>query len=411
MTGQYTPDFSGRRELGTTEMKNNSQSLSLILPRPDRSLERYKIIGVPVVATPWQGQFSRTAFAACHIVVDPLADYDPWHSTQIDWDQTIAFREYIWGLNLGVAEAMDTAQRGMGLPWFKALELIRRTSSAAGSGSLIISGCGTDQLAPEDARTIDDVIRAYEEQMSAVEAAGSRIVLMASRALARIAKSSDDYVRVYRRILGQVRQPVVLHWLGTMFDPALSGYWGHSNPHKAMDVVSEIINENQSKVDGIKISLLDVNYELKLRKRLPEVVKMYTGDDFNYAELIAGDQQWHSHALLGAFNCIAPSASAALAKLSEGDLDGYHKILKPTEKVSRHIFVAPTQYYKAGVVFMAYLNGHQNHFIMAGGLESARSTLHLAELFRLADANGLLRDPELALRRMRLIMVSRGVEQ
>lgn len=390
---------------------NQSGGLSLNLPSPDKSISPYVLKGTPIQGAVSNATFSRTAYAAGHVVVDPLATNSPWQGSVIDWDRTLAFREYLWSQGLGIAEAMDTAQRGMGFSWPDALELIRRTSAAAGGKGLVVSGCGTDQLAVEDARSLDDVIHAYEEQITAIEAVGSRIVLMASRALARVAKGPDDYISTYRHLLSQVSQPVVLHWLGEMFDAGLAGYWGHSNIDDAMDVVCGLIEENEAKVDGIKISLLDAGHEIKLRRRLPKSVKMYTGDDFNYVELIAGDEQGYSHALLGAFDSIAPAASAALERLGTGDLEGYRKILQPTETFSRHLFAPPTQFYKTGVVFMAYLNGHQDHFTMAGGLESARSTQHLAELFRLADGNGLLHDPDLAVARMRAVMTTRGVEQ
>jgi hypothetical protein len=274
----------------------------------------------------------------------------------------------------------------------------------------VFSGAGTDHLAPENARSIDDVIRAYEEQVAAIEAVGGRIIMMASRALARVAKSADDYATVYDRILSQVRKPVIIHWLGDMFDPALAGYWGTNDLEAAMDTAVDIINRNASKVDGVKISLLDKDKEIAMRRRLDKAVRMYTGDDFNYAELIAGDEQGHSHALLGIFDAIAPAASSALVSLAAGDLDAFHDALAPTVPLSRHIFRAPTRFYKTGVVFMAYLNGHQDHFTMVGGQESARSTLHLAELFRLADQAGLFRNPDLAVRRMRDVLATRGVE-
>ena len=303
----------------------------------------------------------------------------------IDWDRTIAFREHVWDLGLGVAEAMDTAQRGMGLDWPTSLELIQRSVKAAKAkgNALVFSGAGTDHLAVEDAKSIDDVIRAYEEQIAAVEKAGGRIILMASRALAKLGRSADDYAKVYNRVLGQVREPVIIHWLGDMFDPALAGYWGTADLDKAMDTAVAIINANAAKVDGVKVSLLDKQREIDMRRRLDKNVKMYTGDDFNYAELIAGDGQGFSHALLGIFDAIAPAASYALSRLAAGDEAGFHDVLGPTVPLSRHIFRAPTRFYKTGIVFMAWLNGHQDHFTMVGGQESTRSTLHLAELFRL----------------------------
>jgi hypothetical protein len=356
--------------------------------------------------------FSRIAYAAAHVVADPLADREPWLDAAVDWDATIAFRRHLWSLGLGVAEAMDTAQRGMGMDWPNSLELIRRSLEAAKDfpGALIGCGAGTDHLAPAADVAIDDVIRAYEEQCAAVEKLGGRIVLMASRALVKAARSPDDYVRVYARILDQVKEPVIIHWLGEMFDPALDGYWGHKNHGKAMDVAIDVIASNPAKVDGVKISLLDKDKEIAMRRRLPQGVRMYTGDDFNYAELIAGDAQGYSDALLGIFDAIAPAASAALDAFTHNNAASFHDILAPTVPLSRHIFKAPTRFYKTGVVFMAYLNGLQNHFTMIGGQESTRSTLHLAELFRLADVAGCLVDPELAASRMRLVMAVRGVD-
>jgi hypothetical protein len=358
-----------------------------------------------------QPPFNRIAYAAAHVVADPLADKDPWLDSAIDWERTIAFRRHLWSLGLGVAEAMDTAQRGMGMDWPSSLELIRRSLDAAKDfpGALIGSGAGTDHLEPRAEVTIDDVIRAYEEQCEAVEKLGGRIVLMASRALVKAARSGDDYAKVYDRILSQVRQPVIIHWLGEMFDPALAGYWGDNDHMQAMEVAVDVIADNAAKVDGVKISLLDKDKEIAMRRRLPQGVRMYTGDDFNYAELIEGDSRGYSDALLGIFDAIAPAAAAALGALSRGDNRTFHDILVPTVPLSRHIFKAPTRFYKTGVVFMAYLNGLQDHFTLVGGQESARSTLHLAELFRLADAAGLLRDPELATTRMRAVMATRGV--
>jgi hypothetical protein len=356
--------------------------------------------------------FNRIAYAAAHVVADPLADADPWLDAAIDWDRTIAFRRHLWSLGLGVAEAMDTAQRGMGIDWPTSLQLIARSLDAAKEfpGALIASGAGTDHLEPGANVTIDAVIRAYEEQCAAIEKLGGRIVLMASRALVKAARTPDDYAKVYGRILGQVRQPVIIHWLGEMFDPALAGYWGENDHHKAMDVAVAVIAANAGKVDGVKVSLLDKDKEIAMRRRLPAGVRMYTGDDFNYAELIAGDPGGHSDALLGIFDAIAPAAAAALGALARGDGATFHAILSPTVPLSRHIFKAPTRFYKTGVVFMAYLNGLQDHFTLVGGQESARSTLHLAELFRLADAAGLLADADMAATRMRAAMAVRGVE-
>jgi len=355
--------------------------------------------------------FNRIAYAAVHVVADSLADQDPWLGCAIDWDRTIAFRRHLWSLGLGVAEAMDTAQRGMGLDWATSLELIGRSIEAARDhpGALLVSGAGTDHLRPGPDVTIDDVVRAYEEQCGAIEKLGGRIVLMASRALAAAARSTDDYLKVYARVLTQVQEPVIIHWLGEMFDPALSGYWGHADHHQAMEVALDVITAHADKVDGVKVSLLDADREIAMRRRLPQGARMYTGDDFNFAGLIAGDDQGYSDALLGIFDAIAPAAAAALGALSRGDEREFHDLLAPTVPLSRHIFAAPTWCYKTGVVFMAYLNGLQDHFVMVGGQESARSTLHLAELFRLADAAGLIADPDLAAARMRHVMATRGV--
>ncbi len=385
------------------------------LPSENGRLERYRMRGPRA----WNGgqasggsrRFDRIALAAAHVVADPLADVDPQLVPAIDWDSTIEFRRYLWSLGLGVAEAMDTAQRGMGLNWTNALELIQRSVAAARDvpGALVFSGVGTDQLAPSPSVTLDDVIGAYEEQIEAVEACGGRIVLMASRALAAAAKSPDDYAKVYGRILEQVREAVIIHWLGDMFDPALAGYWGRADHVAAMDVCIDIIGDHADKVDGIKLSLLDKDKEIRLRRRLPQGVLTYTGDDFNFPELIAGDAQGYSHALLGIFAAIAPAASAALEAHGRGDMERYWDIFAPTVPLSRHLFKAPTRFYKTGIVFFAYLNGHQSHFVMVGGQQSARSLLHLVEAFKLADAAGLIRDPELAVARLSTILQIHGV--
>jgi hypothetical protein len=359
----------------------------------------------------------RIAFSAAHVVADARAAIDPWLQCAVDWDATIAYRQRLWRLGLGVAEAMDTAQRGMGLDWPTSLELIRRSIDASRDvpGAFLASGCGTDHLAPDDAKSVDDVIRAYSQQMEAIEALGGRLIVMASRALARVARSPADYERVYDHVLSQARQPVILHWLGDMFDPALAGYWGSADVGAAMNTALAVIDAHAAKVDGIKISLLDKDREIEMRRRLPPGVRMYTGDDFNYAELIAGDgegahvNQRQSDALLGIFDAIAPAASAALAALGRGDEAAFHRILAPTVPLSRHIFRAPTRFYKTGVVFMAWLNGHQSHFVMVGGQHSTRSLPHLCELFRLADAAGLIEQPDLATQRMKTLLALHGL--
>ena len=393
-------------------------SQALTLPVNNDALEGYVLRGHPPVQPDKGVIFNRVAYSAAHVVADPLAAVDPWLACALDWDATIAYRQRLWSLGLGVAEAMDTAQRGMGLDWPTSLALIARSLDAAKDvpGARIACGCGTDHLNLDTVRTVDEVIAAYETQMEAIEALGGRLIVMASRALARVATSPADYERVYDRILSAARQPVVLHWLGEMFDPALAGYWGSSNVDQAMNTALGVINASPGKVDGIKISLLNKNHEIAMRRRLPAGVRMYTGDDFNYAELIAGDgvgalqNQQQSDALLGIFDAIAPAASAALAALSRGNVERYHQILEPTVALSRHVFAAPTRYYKTGVVFMAWLNGHQSHFTMVGGQQSTRSLLHLAELFRLADAANLLEQPELAVQRMRTLLAIHGVD-
>jgi hypothetical protein len=359
-----------------------------------------------------QGRFNRVAFAAAHIVHDPLAEHDPWLDQAIDWDATLAYRHHLWNLGFAVAEAMDTAQRGMGLDWPHALELIRRSVEEARKvpGAVVFSGAGTDHLAPTPDMSLAAVTAAYEEQVAAVEDAGGRIILMASRALAAAAKGPDDYLAVYGRILAQVKEPVIIHWLGEMFDPALAGYWGSSDHWEAMETCLRMLEANAARIDGIKISLLSKEKEIAMRRRLPAGIAMYTGDDFNYAELIAGDERGYSDALLGIFDAIAPAASAAFTALAAGDRARFDAILEPTVPLSRHIFRAPTRFYKTGVVFMAWLNGHQDHFTMLGGQESARSILHFTELFRLADKAGLLNDPERAVIRMQRLLAINGID-
>lgn len=355
--------------------------------------------------------WNRIAYAAAHVVADPMADIDPWVDAAVDWDRTLAFREHLWSLGFGVAEAMDTAQRGMGLDWATSLELVQRSMQIAKSGGhLIASGAGTDHLIPSADVTLDQVIAAYETQCEAIEATGSRVILMASRALVAAAKGPEDYARVYDRVLSGLNQPAILHWLGEMFDPALAGYWGNPDHDLAMDTCIGIIQANASNVDGIKISLLSAEKEIAMRRRLPPNVKMYTGDDFNYPDLIEGDDQGFSHALLGIFDPIAGAAANALTVLSAGDHSGYREAFEPTVPLSRHIFRAPTRFYKTGVVFLAYLNGHQDHFTMIGGQESTRSTLHLAQIIRLANAAGLFTDPDKVAKRARSVFETRGLD-
>jgi hypothetical protein len=374
--------------------------LSIKLPRGDR-MEDYAVREPRQFTKPAQ-PFTRKALAAAHVVADPRSTKEPWLDAAVDWDATLAYRRHLWSWGFGIAEAMDTAQRGMGLDWKNSLELIRRT--VAEGGGFVASGAGTDHL-PAGTHSIETIIAAYEEQCAAIEKLGGRIILMASRALAASATSPDDYVKVYDRILSQVKEPVIIHWLGEMFDPALEGYWGTKDHHAAMEVCLTVLRKN---VDGIKISLLDKDKEIAMRRKLPKGVRMYTGDDFNFAELIEGDARGHSDALLGIFDSIAPAASHALSALARNDASEYHEVLAPTVPLSRHIFRAPTRFYKTGVVFMAWLNGHQDHFVMVGGQQSARHLQHFAELFRLADAAGLLSDPPLACARMKQLLQVNG---
>lgn len=353
--------------------------------------------------------FSRVAFAAAHVVADALSSSDPSGPAAIDWEATLTYRRRLLDLGFGIAEAMDTSQRGMGLDWPRALELITRSLADAGPrAGQVYSGCGTDHLDPASARSFDEVVKAYLEQLHAIQKLGGRIILMASRALVRVAKSPDDYVKVYSRVLAEADHPVILHWLGDMFDPALMGYWGSPDFKPAMDTCLATIKANVKKVDGIKISLLDDGKEIVMRRLLPKSVKMYTGDDFNYPALIAGDERGYSHALLGIFDAIAPAASAALSALAKGDLKKYDALLAPTVPLSRLIFRAPTQYYKTGIVFLAWLNGHQDHFVMVNGAQAMRPLPYFTQVFKLADQARLLSDPDLAVRRMKQLLAVYG---
>ncbi len=379
----------------------------LRLPRAGGTLEPYVPRAPLALEAPPGPPRTRVAYAAAHVVADPLAGGDPTGPAQIDWEATLAFRRHLYAHGFRVAEAMDTAQRGMGLDWAATRELIRRSVAEAHAvGGRLACGAGTDQVAV--GASLDEIRAAYEEQCAFIEGEGAPVILMASRALAAAASGPDDYRELYRAILSQLGRPAVLHWLGEAFDPALAGYWGGADLDAATDVVLGVIEDNRDKVDGIKISLLDDAREVALRRRLPDGVRMYTGDDFNYPSLIRGDAHGHSDALLGIFDAIAPVAAAALHALDDGDSERYDALLAPTVALSRHIFAPPTYYYKTGVVFLAYLNGHQDHFRMVGGLESARSVVHLAELFALADQAGLLRDPDLAAARMRLVLALAG---
>ncbi|MFD8696473.1 dihydrodipicolinate synthase family protein [Kitasatospora purpeofusca] len=362
---------------------------------------RHRMSEPPRLPTATEPPAGRVVYAAAHVVADPLGDNAPGAPAAVDWDTTLAFRRHLWSLGLGVADAMDTAQRGMGLDWPATRELITRSGAEArAAGGLLACGAGTDQLAP-GAHTLPTVTAAYEEQLDVVEAAGARPILMASRALAAAARGPEDYLSVYGRIIGRAEQPVILHWLGEMFDPALAGYWGSTDLDAATATVLELIGEHADRIDGIKVSLLDADREVALRRALPAGVRLYTGDDFHYPELIRGDEHGHSDALLGVFDPIAPIAAAALHALDAGDLDRYDALFAPTLPLARHLFAAPTFHYKTGIVLLAWLAGHQDHFTMVGGAQNGRSVPHLVELFRLADAAGILPDPELAADRMR----------
>ncbi|NEA43583.1 dihydrodipicolinate synthase family protein [Streptomyces sp. SID11385] len=350
---------------------------------------------------------SRTVFSAAHVVADPYADVSADDPAAVDWDATLAFRRHLWRQGLGVAEAMDTAQRGMGLDWPGAAELIRRSAAEARAvGGRIAAGAGTDQLA---AGTLAEIRAAYEEQLALVEDAGAQAILMASRALAATARGPEDYFTLYGHLLRQAREPVILHWLGPMFDPALTGYWGAADLDAATETFLQVVAAHPDKVDGIKISLLDADREIAVRRRLPAGVRCYTGDDFHYPELIAGDEEGFSHALLGIFDPLAPLAARAVRVLDTGDVRGFREVLDPTVELSRHLFQRPTRFYKTGVVFLAWLAGHQEHFAMVGGHQSSRSLPHLARAYELADGIGLFPDPERAAHRMRALLDVYGV--
>jgi hypothetical protein len=373
--------------------------MKIALPDTNGTFSDYVLSGTPIEPVPLGRDPARIVFSAAHVVADPFTPADPSGPAVVDLEATMVFRRYLADLGLGIAEAMDTAQRGMGLDWPGALELIRRTKADL-PDALVFNGCGTDQLDPDETLSLDDVQAAYLEQAGAIQKLGGRLILMASRALARIAATPEDYVRVYSNILAECDEPVILHWLGPMFDRALSGYWGTDDFDPAMETALAVIHENAAKVDGIKISLLDKEKEIIMRRRLPGAVKMYTGDDFNYPELIAGDGDDYSHALLGIFDPLAAAVGTAVSRLEEGDKAGFRAMLDPTVPLARLIFRAPTQYYKTGVVFLAWLNGFQEHFVMLGGAQSMRPLPYFVECFKLAEQNGLLRDPELAVKRM-----------
>ncbi|MFI9763859.1 dihydrodipicolinate synthase family protein [Streptomyces sp. NPDC051963] len=389
--------------------------MTIRLPDGQGGLRTYAPRPEPLAVTPGTPFTSRTVFSAAHVVADPYADVSPDSAAAVDWDATLAFRRHLWSHGLGVAEAMDTAQRGMGLDWAGAADLIRRSSAEAKAvGGLIACGVGTDQLSVTEIGypySLDEIRTAYEEQLALVEESGSQAILMASRALAAVAKSPEDYLDVYGHLLRQATEPVILHWLGPMFDPALEGYWGSTDLDAATRTFLDVIAAHPDKVDGIKVSLLDAEREIDIRRRLPEGVRCYTGDDFNYPELIAGDEQGFSHALLGIFDPLGPLAAQAVRVLDTGDVAGFRGLLDPTVELSRHLFQTPTRFYKTGVVFLAWLAGHQSHFTMVGGLQSARSLPHFARAYELADGLGLFPDPGPAEERMKNLLSLYGVTQ
>ncbi|WP_333778975.1 dihydrodipicolinate synthase family protein [Streptomyces sp. IBSBF 3136] len=381
--------------------------MTLRLPSAGGGTRTYEPRTEPLALTPGAPLTSRTVFSAAHVVADPRADVSPDAPAAVDWDATLAFRRHLWSHGLGVAEAMDTAQRGMGLDWPGAAELIRRSAAEARSvGGRIACGAGTDQIT---GGTLPEIRAAYEEQLAVVEESGAQAVLMASRALAAAASGPEDYLDVYGHLLRQATEPVILHWLGPMFDPALAGYWGSSDLDAATETFLAVISAHPGKVDGVKVSLLDARRETGLRRRLPAGVRCYTGDDFHYPELIAGDDQGFSHALLGVFDPLGPLAARAVRLLDAGDTGGFRALLDPTVPLARHLFQPPTRFYKTGVVLLAWLAGHQDHFTMVGGLQSARSLPHLARAYELADGLGLFPDPMLAEERMRNLLSLYGV--
>ncbi|WP_369236457.1 dihydrodipicolinate synthase family protein [Streptomyces sp. R21] len=381
--------------------------MTIRLPDTTGQLRTYEPRSEPLAVTTGAPFRSRTVFSAAHVVADPYADVSPDSPAAVDWDATLAFRRHLWSHGLGVAEAMDTAQRGMGLDWAGAAELITRSAAEAKAvGGRIACGVGTDQIA---SGTLGEVRAAYEKQLALVEGTGAQAILMASRALAAAATAPEDYLDVYGHLLRQASDPVVLHWLGPMFDPALEGYWGSSDLDAATDTFLEVIAAHPDKVDGIKVSLLDAEREIDIRRRLPQGIRCYTGDDFNYPELIAGDEKGFSHALLGIFDPLGPLAAEAVRVLDTGDVQGFRELLDPTVELSRHLFQKPTRFYKTGVVFLAWLAGHQDHFTMVGGLQSARSLPHFARAYELADGLGLFPNPELAKARMKNLLSLYGV--
>lgn len=383
--------------------------MKISLPDAQGKNSEYCLQANPIAFEKLQRPSARIAFAAAHVVAFPFSEHEPTAPAVLDWNATMAFRRHLDGLGLGIAEAMDTAQRGAGLDWKTALELIKCTKAEL-PNALVFNGAGTDHMDPMRVRDIDEVIDAYWRQLEDIQTVGGRLILMASRALAKLATGKEDYLHVYGKLLAHCDQPVILHWLGEMFDPELKGYWGASDINTAADTLLEILQNNAAKIDGVKLSLLNKEMEINIRQRFPDGVRMYTGDDFNYPELISGDDDGnYSDALLGIFDPIAPVATAALNRLGVNDLNSFHQLMQPTIPLSRHIFRAPTQHYKTGVVFLAWLNGHQDHFVMIGGAQSMRPLPYFIECFKLADQARLLSDPELAVARMRKLLALYGL--
>jgi hypothetical protein len=386
------------------------------LPGRDEPL----VIPEPGWAASYPPPTARRVFAAAHVAArvnardaarDAAGPSGSWGAV-IDWESTIGFRDHLWAHGFGVAEAMDTSQRGMGLSWDQARELIARSAAraaerlAAGSAAALACGAGTDQLTDGESHRLTEIAGAYTEQLAFVQSAGAQVILMASRALAASARGARDYLEVYGELLKQAERPVILHWLGEAFDPALRGYWGSTDFDAAADTVAELIDRAGGQVDGVKLSVLDAGREVALRRRLPAGVRLYTGDDFNYAELIRGDAAGHSDALLGAFAAITAPAAAALQALDQGDLAGYDAAMGPTVALSRCIFEPPTYHYKVGVAFLAWLNGLQPHFAMLEGLQRRRPAGHLIRVLELAAAARALTDPELAAERMNELLAT-----
>jgi hypothetical protein len=383
---------------------------TLRLPVADGEVVSYKLHGTGYDPGSGRVPDSRVAFAAAHVVADPFADITPGQPARLDWDSTLAFRRHLVSYGLGVAEAMDTAQRGMGLDWATTRKLIRRSAAQVlADGGRIAAGAGTDHVT--EAPDLAAVVTAYLEQLELVESTGSQPIIMASRHLVRVARHPDDYRAVYGKVLGAASRPVILHWLGAAFDPALAGYWGFDDVAEATAVLLDVIGDNVHKVDGVKVSLLDADHERAVRAALPAGIRLYTGDDFNYPELIRGDGVHHSDALLGIFAAIAPAASAALHALDDGDLDRYESAFAPTLPLARQIFSSPTYFYKTGIAFLAWLSGLQPGFTMVSGLQASRSVVHLAETFVLADNASLLPDPDLAATRMSALLAVAGISQ